>query len=236
MSEKKDNVHAGHRQRVKKRFIEQGFDGMEPHQILEMVLFYAIPRKDTNLIAHQLLERYGTLARVCDSPIDSLQNDFGLSENAAVLLKMIPEIARVYTESKFSAKYIDMHVAVDLFRPKFIGATSERVALALADANDKLILCEVVSVGSLTSTDFPTRKVVDLALRNNARYAYLAHNHPSEFCLPSKADLETTRKISATLQNLGVVLVDHIVFTSTDHFSIRSHKTFSNVFAQKYVV
>ena len=112
MSEKNDNLHAGHRQRVRKRFIEHGFEGFEPHEILEMVLFYAIPRKDTNLLAHKLLERYGTFAKVCDAPVDVLQRDFGLTESAAVLLKMLPPLSSVYVSSHNDAEYIDRKVAV----------------------------------------------------------------------------------------------------------------------------
>ncbi len=232
MAEKKENVHAGHRRRMRKRFIGQGFQGMEQHEVLEMLLYYGIPRKDTNLTAHRLLDRYGSFAKVCDTPVDVLQRDFGLTEAAAVLIKMVPELARVYAETKFSKPYIDKDTAVEVLRPKFIGATVEKVAIALSDANDRLILCDVVAEGSLSATESPVRKIVDLALRHNAKYVYLAHNHPSELCAPSRQDLETTRVISETLNSIGVMLVDHIVFTSTDHFSIRSYKHFAKVFVK----
>ena len=232
MAEKKENIHAGHRRRMRKRFIGQGFQGMEQHEVLEMLLYYGIPRKDTNLTAHRLLDRYGSFAKVCDTPVDVLQRDFGLTEAAAVLIKMVPELARVYAETKFSKPYIDKDTAVEVLRPKFIGATVEKVAIALSDANDRLILCDVVAEGSLSATESPVRKIVDLALRHNAKYVYLAHNHPSELCAPSRQDLETTRVISETLNSIGVMLVDHIVFTSTDHFSIRSYKHFAKVFVK----
>ena len=232
MAEKKENVHAGHRRRMRKRFIGQGFQGMEQHEVLEMLLYYGIPRKDTNLTAHRLLDRYGSFAKVCDTPVDVLQRDFGLTEAAAVLIKMVPELARVYAETKFSKPYIDKDTAVEVLRPKFIGATVEKVAIALSDANDRLILCDVVAEGSLSATESPVRKIVDLARRHNAKYVYLAHNHPSELCAPSRQDLETTRVISETLNSIGVMLVDHIVFTSTDHFSIRSYKHFAKVFVK----
>ena len=152
MEEQKENVHAGHRQRVRKRFAEHGFLGMEDYQILEMVLYYAIPRKDTNLIAHRLINRYGSFSKVCDAPIDILKSDFALSESAAVLLKMIPELSKVYSESRLALRYIDKSTAVEILRPKFIGASSEKIALALSDANDKLIFCDVVSEGSLVAS------------------------------------------------------------------------------------
>ncbi len=230
MEEQKENVHAGHRQRVRKRFAEHGFTGMEEHQILEMVLFYAIPRKDTNLLAHRLIDRYGSFSKVCDAPIDVLKNDFTLSESAAVLLKMIPELSKVYAESKLELKYVDKTTVVEILRPKFIGASSEKIALALSDAKDKLIFCDIISDGSLSATEMPVRKIVDAALRSNAKYAYLAHNHPSELCIPSRGDLDMTRVISSTLKSIGVALVDHIIFTSTEYFSIRSYKHFESLF------
>lgn len=217
---------------MKKYFVQNGFKGLEEHQILEMILFYAVPRRDTNLMAHRLLDRYGSIAKVCDAPIDTLKNDFGLSESTAVLLKMIPEMARVYSESKHTAEIIDLDNAADILRSKFIGANVEKVALALGTANGRLIMCDIVCEGSINATEMPIRKIVDLALRHNAKYAYVAHNHPSELCLPSRPDLETTRMLSETLYSIGVVLADHIIFTDTDSFSIHSHTKFKKYFGK----
>ena len=232
MDGKKKNVHEGHRQRMKKYFVQNGFKGLEEHQILEMILFYAVPRRDTNLMAHRLLDRYGSIAKVCDAPIDTLKNDFGLSESTAVLLKMIPEMARVYSESKHTAEIIDLDNAADILRSKFIGANVEKVALALGTANGRLIMCDIVCEGSINATEMPIRKIVDLALRHNAKYAYVAHNHPSELCLPSRPDLETTRMLSETLYSIGVVLADHIILTDTDSFSSHSHTKFKKYFGK----
>lgn len=232
MSEKKENPHAGHRARMKKRFIENGFQGMEPHEILELLLYYALPRRDTNPLAHRLLDRYGSLSKVCDAPAEVLQTDFGLSESAAVLLKMVPELARVYTISCQEQSGIDMRQAVELFRARFIGATVEKLAIALSDAQDNLLLCDVIYEGSVSASMVPVRKIAALALRHNAKYAYLAHNHPSGVCVPSRQDLEATRLISETLNSIGVMLVDHIIFTSTESFSIRAHKHFSGAFVR----
>lgn len=233
MADKQDNVHSGHRQRMKKRFIEHGFVGMEQHEILEMLLYYAVPRKDTNALAHRLITRYGSFAKVCNAPVDVLQKDFGLSESAAVLLKMIPELSRTYVDTTHDLEYIDKSNAPEILHSKFIGATVEKVALALSDANNKLVFCDIIMVGSLSVTEIPLRKIVDFSIRHNARYAYVAHNHPSELCSPSKQDLETTLTISQTLKNLGVKLVDHIIFTSTDYYSVRSFMHNSKYFSDK---
>lgn len=231
--EKENNPHAGHRQRMKQRFVEYRFKGMQQHEILELLLYYAIPRKDTNPLAHRMLERYGSFAKVCDTPVDMLQRDFGLSESAAVLLNMIPELARTYAETKSSLDHIDTKNAPEILRKKFIGATIEKTAIALADSNDKLLLCEIIAEGSVSATESPVRKIVNLALQRNAKYVYMAHNHPSEMCVPSRKDVEATHNLSVTLDGIGVILVDHLIITSNDYFSIRSHKQLSKVFVNK---
>ena len=137
MARTTDNEHSGHRERMRKKFIENGFDVFETHEALEMFLYYAIPRKDTNPLAHRLLDRYITVGGVCDAPIDELMKEFGLSENAAALLKMLPEMARLYTESKMSHdNIIDYENLGKIFKAKFIGRTNECVALMIGDANN----------------------------------------------------------------------------------------------------
>lgn len=223
--------HSGHRQRVRKKFIENGFDVFEPHEALEMFLFYAIPRKDTNPLAHRLLDRYLNIAGVCDAPIDELMNEFGLSESAAAYIKMLPEMSRLYNESKMSDdNIIDYENLGKLFQAKFIGRTSEAVALMLGDAKGKMIYFNIISKGSLNSSDMPIRKVVDLSLRHNAKTAFLAHNHPSGTALPSNGDLLTTQKLRETLLSVGVDLIDHFIITNDDYVSLRDSKLAGNIF------
>lgn len=223
--------HSGHRQRVRKKFIENGFDVFEPHEALEMFLFYAIPCKDTNPLAHRLLDRYLNIGGVCDAPIDELMNEFGLSESAAAYIKMLPEMSRLYNESKMSDdNIIDYENLGKLFQAKFIGRTSEAVALMLGDAKGKMIYFNIISKGSLNSSDMPIRKVVDLSLRHNAKTAFLAHNHPSGTALPSNSDLFTTQKLRETLLSVGVDLIDHFIITNDDYVSLRDSKFAGNIF------
>lgn len=222
MTSKSGGEHTGHRQRLRKKFIENGFDGFEPHEALEMYLFYAIPRKDTNPLAHRLLDRYLTIGGVCDAPIDELMKDFGLSESAAAFIKMLPEMSRLYVESKMSNEYIlDTNTAGEIFKAKFIGRTSEATALMLGDAKGKMLYLGIIAKGSINSTDVPVRKIVDLALRHNAKSACIAHNHPSGSAIPSSSDLEATKLIFQTLANIGVRLLDHYIVTDEDYVSLR---------------
>ncbi len=207
MEASKKSEHSGHRQRLRRRFIENGLDGFEAHQALELYLFYAVPRRDTNPLAHRLLERYQTISGVCDAPIDELQRDFGLSESAAAMLKLLPEMSRLYNESKLSNdNLIDPETVGELMTRRFIGRTSEAVALLLGNAND-----------------FPIRSIVDLAIRHNARTAYIAHNHPSGSLLPSRADLDATKQISSTLKSIGVHLIDHFIVADNEYVSLHEH-------------
>lgn len=213
--------HNGRRQRQKEKFLKNGFDIFEQHEILEMLLYYAIPRRDTNPLAHRLLNRYGSFGRVCDAPCDELERDFGLSKNAVVLLKMQPQLARVYVESKHDDECVDPESLGDTFQSMFIGRNTEAVALILSNAKGKVIFSDIISKGSINSTEMPVRRIVDLSIRHNAKTAFIAHNHPSGSLLPSKNDLDTTLTLSETLHSVGVILYDHFIITDAHYISLR---------------
>lgn len=222
MASSDSSVHNGHRQSVKKKFIENGLDVFKPHEALELYLYYAIPRKDTNPLAHRLLDRFVTLAGVCDAPIDELMNEFGLSENTAVLLKLLPQMSRLYNESKVNNdNIIELETIGDVIKTKFIGRIEEVVVLLLGDAKGKIIFFDVVAKGSINSSDMPIRKIVDLSIRHNAKLAFIAHNHPSGNALPSHADISTTAALARTLRTVGVRLYDHFIITDDDYVSLR---------------
>lgn len=231
MSKPAKHEHTGHRDRVRKKFIDNGFDGFEPHEVLEMYLFYAIPRKDTNTLAHKLLNRYITISGVCDAPLDELMKDFSLSQSAAVFLKMLPQMSRLYIQSKTSKdNAIDDERIGEMFMSMFIGRNEECVALILGDAKGKLLFSDIITKGSVDSTSAPVRKIVDIALRHNARCAFVAHNHPSGSALPSSEDIRATATIKNTLQSVGVVLVDHYIITTDDYVSLAQSEMCGRIF------
>ena len=224
MGDSKKSEHSGHRERLRRRFIDNGLDGFEEHQALELYLFYAIPRRDTNPLAPRLLERYRNIGGVCDAPIDELERDFGLSESAAALLKLLPEMSRLYNESKLSdTNLIDPETVGDMIARRFIGRTSEAVALLLGSAKGKILYFDIVAKGSVSSSDFPLRRIVDLAIRHNARTAYIAHNHPSGSLLPSRADIDVTKLLDSTLSSVGVHLLDHFIVADNEYASLREY-------------
>ena len=145
---------------------------------------------------------------------------------------MLPEMARLYKESKMSEdNIIDYENMGEFFQVKFIGRTSEAVALILGDAKGKMIYSGIITKGSLNSSDMPVRKIVDLALRHNAKTVFIAHNHPSGTALPSHSDLVTTRVVRETLSGVGVELIDHFIITDDDYVSLRESGFAGNIFA-----
>ena len=217
-----DNLHSGHRDRLRKKFLDNGFDGMEPHEALELMLFYAIPRKDTNPIAHKLLIDFGSLSAVLDAPIDKLKES-GLSENCAIYLNMLPHICRMYMDDRHNnkEKIIDIDNVGEKVKHKFLGRNYEAVVLLLLDTKLKEVYCGVINKGSVSASEIYIRKVIELAVAYNARYAVLAHNHPSGLALPSNDDIATTQRVYNALKLINVSLVDHIIVADDDYVSLR---------------
>lgn len=218
----KENIHEGHRSRLKSRFLEQGIDSFEAHNILELLLFYSIPRKDTNEIAHDLLENFGTLKGVFDADFNDLIKIEGIKENSATLIKLIPAIARAYATDKYSSNYIfDTAEKVgEFFLDKYIGEKNEIIYLLLL--NNKYEMLDVVKLheGSVNSAQISPRKVVDLVVKYNASMIILAHNHPDGNAYPSMEDIETTADLLATFNMVDVRLLEHYVVSNNDYYTI----------------
>lgn len=220
--EKPKNVHEHHRSRMKKRFLDNGtLDGFMPHEQLEMLLYYACPRKDTNALAHKLLDEYGSFSALCDASVSALK-DSGISEHVAVLLKMMPEFSRIYINDKHNNtdKIIDLDRLGEYFVPKFIGKETEEVYLLLMDSKCKEIFFGCVSKGSFSASEVPIKKIVELTMRYNAYTAVIAHNHPSGSALPSRADIEITARLIDTISLVDSRLIDHIIVADNDYISL----------------
>lgn len=217
-----DNPHSGHRDRLRKKFLDNSFDGLEMHEILELMLYYGIPRKDTNPIAHKLIDSFGSISAVFDAPIDKLKEQ-GISENCAIYLKLIPQICRLYIEDKHNNddKIIDVENAGEKLKHKFVGRDYEAVVLLLLDSKHKEVFCGVVSKGSVSACEVYVRKIIELAVMYNAKFAVLAHNHPSGLALPSNDDIYTTGKVFKALKLIQVALIDHVIVADDDYVSLR---------------
>lgn len=228
---KKKNVHEGHRERMRNKYVNKGIEVFEQHEILEMLLFYAIPRKNTNDIAHRLLEACGSLSAVFDAPIDILMQQ-GLSYNAAVLLHMIPDLSRAYQSDKFDNEekiITDENIGKKMVH-LFAGKNEECVYAFFLDAKGKEKYSGIISKGDASSAPLFSKDIVGIAARCKAVTVIIAHNHPSGVAFPSRADLEATADIADALDTIGIHLADHIIVADRDYISLSSTPPFSRMF------
>ncbi|MDD3693515.1 MAG: DNA repair protein RadC [Oscillospiraceae bacterium] len=225
-------LHDGHRQRMKQRFLRDGMRGFEPHQIVEMLLFYGIPRKDTNEIAHTLIENFGSLSGILKASYDDLLNVKGMTPGAATLLCFCGQLIREYFDSEISKDMVlDSTEKIGQFiLPKFFGEHNEKVLLVCMDNKCKVLHSSFVSEGSMNATEIHVRKILEQAIRNHATAVVVAHNHPSGFAIPSIEDQHSTRALVNALHIVGIHLVDHIIVAEGDFVSMRSTPALSSLF------
>ena len=217
-----ESVHKSHRERLKQHFLREGLDHFSDIQVLELLLFYAIPQKDTNPLAHALLDRFGSLSRVLEAPVEELRKVDGIKDNAATLLALVTQLCRYYqVDCAQRIQILDsLESCGEYLLPRFFGRTRETVFLLCLDAKCKVICCKEISEGSVNAASISIRKVVETALNVNAVSVVLAHNHPSGVALPSEEDVLTTKRLYAALQAVDVVLADHMVVAEGDYVSM----------------
>ena len=217
-----ENLHEGHRKRMKERFIKSGLDDFAPHNILELLLFYSIPRGDTNPVAHRLIDTFGSLSGVFDATPEELAKVDGVGENSAILISMIPQIARKYLEDKAdTANIVGGCSDIGAFLlPKFVGRTNEALMMVSIDNKNKIISCSVVAEGTVDSAKVSRRKIMEEAMKVKATRVILAHNHPCGVAVPSSEDVVITKEIGRLFAQVGIELVDHIIVANDDYVSM----------------
>lgn len=214
--------HKRHRQRLKKRFLNEGLENFEKHNILELILFYSIPREDTNPLGHRLIDHFGSLSAVFDAEYEDLLKVKGVGENTALLLKLCPAITKAYMDdrNRIGVVLSDTKDLSDFLIPKFAGETNEVVYLICLDNRRRVLSCEKVDEGTVNESKLHPRKIAEIALLHNATAVVVAHNHPNAYAMPSKSDVRTTAHILHSLHNLGIYLVDHIIVSDTEAVSM----------------
>lgn len=214
-------THDGHRERLKRRFLEHGLDNFNDLNAIELLLFYAIPRQDTNELAHRLLDRFGSLAGVLEATPEELLQVKGIGENALTLLKLIPQMDRRYQMSKNAdqKRIRSSEDAGKVLVPRFRYAREEVVYLLSLDSRNLLIACDEMGRGTLGEASISVRSIVETALKRNAAAVILSHNHVDGFAIPSKADQLATRQIRDALTLVGITLSDHIIVAGDDFVS-----------------
>ncbi|MCI2056168.1 MAG: DNA repair protein RadC [Oscillibacter sp.] len=215
-------LHDGHREKMRERFLLGGLDSFADHEALELLLFYAIPRQDTNATAHRLLQRYGSLTGVLNAPAEDLQKVEGIGENAAVFLKLVPEFCRKAQLSGDGKETIlnSTEKAGEYLIERFRGEREEVIYQLCLDRKGKLLACKRLAEGDADSAELNIRRLVENALLSSASAVLLAHNHPSGIALPSREDYVTTERVQQALKTVGVPLVDHIIVADEDFVSM----------------
>ncbi len=236
VAKKGKNLHEGHRKRIKEKFLENGFTASTPpHEVLELLLCYCVPRKDTNELAHRLLDRFGSIAGVMDASREELTEFPGLTDNAYCLFRLIMPVAKMYLDDRSaSGNCINNKIdAVNYLKRQFLGATNEMVLMLCLDNKGRILGCPKLSQGTELAVAVSARAVMEQVIKTKATAVLLAHNHPKGFAFPSPADIRVTSEIAATLAHINVRLLDHIIIADDDCVSMAESKEYSFIFGKK---
>ena len=219
---KPKNLHSGHRERVRKRFIKEGsFDNFEYHQILEFILFYSIKQQDTNELAHKMLNEYGSFHALMDASPEDIMKRCKVSEVTAVLITMFPPIIKKYLQSKWTRNEIidSPKLAYKYFESLLMGRGTESFYMLCLDSNKRLIRDINISEGNVRHSYVYVDKLVEQALLYQASFVIIGHNHPAGTGKPSAPDVSATNSVKTALEMVGIVLLDHIIVYDDKYFS-----------------
>ena len=225
-------IHDGHREKLRRNFIEVGLEGKTDHQILELLLTYALPRIDVNPLAHELVDKFGSLSGVLDADITQLTKIKYVSENVAVLLKLIPQISAKYYQSKHGkrVRLNTVDAIKDYMIPQLANEKTEVFYVLCLDAHLNLTRAIRNSEGSPSKTSIDIRALANQVLNAGTDRIILVHNHLSNSVTPSTSDIEATRRIQTALEMLNVNVLDHVIISGDKYFSFFANKKlFENV-------
>ena len=217
--------HAGHRERLRKRYAENGFSGFAEHEILELLLTFAIPRINTNPQAHRLIDRFGSLTGVLEANQKELEAVEGIGPQASTLLTMMLPLLREYEQKKLLPRvrfgnYADLAAYC---RTLYLGVCREEFYVLSLDADLHLLAAKRIAEGTPTEVSALPRQVLEELLRNHAACAVISHNHPSGSLMPSQEDVDITLAIQSVLTGVGIRLYDHVLIAGNREYSFTRH-------------
>ncbi len=216
------SIHEGHRQRLKDRFRSEGLDNFGERHVLELLLFFCVPRQDTAPLAQRLLDHFGSVSQVLEASTQELEKVAGVGYNVSTLLTLTTALSRYYLVNRTAN--LEILTTTDqcgaYLMNRFHGRSNEMVYLLCLDAKCKVLCCKPIGEGSINSANVSVRRIVEMALGVNATTVVLAHNHPSGLALPSDEDVHTTLKVATALQAIEVQLADHIIVADEDFVSL----------------
>lgn len=216
-----ENIHAGHRERVRERFMEEGLDAFEDHEVLELLLYYCVRQRDTNALAHRMLKEYGTLNDLLEAHPRDIARRCKVSLNTATLISLCVPLARRYMKRKWGDRPVlnSSFKAGEYAMSLFAGRIYEAFFAICLDSQNKVNHAALVHEGTINEAPVYPRLIVETALRHKANSVILAHNHPGGSLKPSAADIEVTRKIFAALKAISIHVVDHIIVAGERYMS-----------------
>ena len=218
----------GHRERIKEKFLKNGIDGFAEYEILELLLTYCIPRKDTKPMAKELLNKFKSLDNIFKADFDKLSAIDGLGKNSIAFLKLIGDLPSIiYKDELKNKKLVDKEtlkisnkdILLKYLRNKIGYEEIEKFYVLYLSSSNEVIEFEENSVGTLDRSSVYPREIYKKIINLNAKSIILAHNHPSDNITPSKCDIELTNEIAKGLKNFGALLIEHIIITKNSYFS-----------------
>lgn len=217
------NTHEGHRQRMRERVQNYGLESLAPHEALEYILYFTNAQRDTNAIAHALIERFGDFAGVLEAPESELCKVEGVGPASARLLHLLPEVSRYYGRARVSEKRClrTTEQMGDYLLAKYAWADYERAMLVSLDARHRVRAACWLQDGSANRVSLSIKSVVAAAVKGGTDAVVLSHNHPNGVALPSRDDFIATAEIVRALGAVGVHLLDHFILTDSEFFSMR---------------
>ncbi|MBQ1186806.1 MAG: hypothetical protein IIX54_03865 [Clostridia bacterium] len=230
-----ENIHAGHRNRLKEEIISADItEPKSPVKLLEMLLFYGTPQKDTSKMAHDLINTFGSLAGVLEADIEDIVKISGITKNSASLIKLMLPILRTYTLQKYEFnEVLKNHTEIGRYIfGKYFAVNKECLSLLCLNRLGKVLSFEIILSGNVDSVGLSVRDVMAKAIKSNASAVVIAHNHPGGVALPSPQDVEMTRFLKEALKTISVDLLDHIIISSDDYTSMALSSQFSDIFGE----
>jgi len=225
---KKKNPHENHRKRMKEKFRENGIKAFAPHEVVELLLYYARPRVDTNEIAHELYDKFGSVSKIIDADSKELESVEGVGKETTTFLRFVRELFKEYTTEKNSPGILlnTPDKIGEYLKCKYIGEREEVAYLLCFDNTMKMLSCSELSRGSAMKTEISIRKIIEIVIRENAGAVVLSHNHPLGYPSPSSDDIEATVELRRRLKMVGVDLIDHVIVGNNIYVSLANSGAF----------
>ncbi len=230
---KEENLHAGHRERVKQQILAGTInENSPPHILLEALLYFSVPRRDTNPIAHRLINHFGSLGAVLCAPDEELLKIDGITKNTVALFRVYALVTKRFAMEKTDSKD-EMHSTDEIgeyLKARYTMRKGEWASLLCIKPSGKVLSFEFIGEGDIASVGISTRRILEIAIKCGANIVILAHNHPSGIALPSAIDIEITKGLISSLRQVGITLADHIIVTDDDYVSMAQSAEYNQLF------